>query len=159
MQKDLAIILNAREERAQYQQELINRFHAVLLSFALNIPGIKKYPGRYRVVHDIAYNAILEQLQNHNEDIVYQERQFLRTGDVGYILVKGQAEKIKNLMIDIEENHPLGRIFDIDVFDHDHEQISRAGIGGQKRSCMICGKNVTVCRRLKRHTVPKYWMQ
>ena len=49
----------------------------------------------------------------------------------------------------IEEAHPLGRLFDIDVLDSEGHKLSRP----QYRPCLICGNQAQLCARTRRHTV------
>lgn len=52
-------------------------------------------------------------------------------------------------MQNIEETHPLGRLFDIDVLDSEGHKLSRP----QYRPCLICGNQAQLCARTRRHTV------
>ena len=59
------------------------------------------------------------------------------------------AEKIKILTTEIEETHPIGRLFDMDVIDTDGQKLSRPSY----RKCIICGCQAQECARTRKHTV------
>ena len=52
-------------------------------------------------------------------------------------------------MCDIEDTHPLGRIFDIDVIDTDGTKLSRDSF----RKCILCDCQAQECARSRRHSV------
>jgi holo-ACP synthase len=74
-------------------------------------------------------------------------------GLVAFIVVGAEANRMKKLAMAIETDHPLGRMFDIDVFDEMGNQLSRENFGAEKRTCLICGGQTALCRRSGRHSV------
>ena len=60
-----------------------------------------------------------------------------------------EYDKIKELTTELEENHPFGRLFDMDVIGTDGEKLSR----GVYRKCLICGCQAHECARSRKHTV------
>lgn len=74
------------------------------------------------------------------------------TGPEGYISADIDPKELKRLMISLEKDHPLGRIFDIDVFDKDYNQIGRSNIGEEPRKCLMCNKDARICMREKNHS-------
>ncbi len=61
------------------------------------------------------------------------------------------ANYLKRLLMRLEERHPLGRLWDLDVYLGE-ECISGAAVGRPTRSCFLCDEPALVCRRLQRHT-------
>ena len=59
--------------------------------------------------------------------------------------------KLKEKMINIEENDKIGRFIDLDVFYKDLVSISRSTINKEKRKCIICEEDVNICMRLNKH--------
>ena len=55
------------------------------------------------------------------------------------------------MVVELENNHELGRIFDVDVFDKNHNQISRSMLNLAPRKCLICEKAAS-CIRTRAHT-------
>jgi holo-ACP synthase/triphosphoribosyl-dephospho-CoA synthase len=74
------------------------------------------------------------------------------TGCEGFYAVKAGAAALKRLAMEIEERHPLGRLFDIDVFDEDGTRLGGADYGRGERSCIVCGRPVWLCGRSRAHT-------
>lgn len=148
-------ILDSKEARGEFQKRLIEEFQNTVISFTLNTPGSEKDNKRYRIVHKYAMEFILESLKEKEIDILYKYRDDKFTGPEGYIVVDRDAFEIKEMMIDIEETHFLGRIFDIDVFDKDMNQISRTDLNINTRKCLLCSKNARVCMRERTHTIGK----
>jgi holo-ACP synthase/triphosphoribosyl-dephospho-CoA synthase len=54
-------------------------------------------------------------------------------------------------MTALEECHPLGRLFDIDVIAEDGDKVSRSTIGLPERACLVCGKTGAGCARSRAH--------
>lgn len=71
------------------------------------------------------------------------------TGDEMLLCVDAPAEKIKDLTQQIEERHPYGRLFDMDVIGTDGMKLSRSSY----RKCLICNCQAQECARARRHTV------
>ena len=71
------------------------------------------------------------------------------TGDEWIAAVDCDAEKVKDLAMQIEETHPLGRLFDMDVLGPDGRKLSRM----RYRKCLICGRQAQECARSRTHTV------
>ena len=63
------------------------------------------------------------------------------------------AEDIKTLATEIEESHPLGRLFDMDVIAVDGRKADRSELGLGPRPCLICGGPARECARSRTHTV------
>lgn len=60
---------------------------------------------------------------------------------------------VKAQMAALEETHPLGRLFDLDVYGFEGRPISRQDLGIAPRRCLLCGGDVQECRRTGRHTL------
>ncbi|HLR88779.1 MAG TPA: citrate lyase holo-[acyl-carrier protein] synthase [Atopostipes sp.] len=60
-------------------------------------------------------------------------------------------------MVNIEENHPLGRLFDLDVLmldqNNEVQGKSRTKLGLPVRRCFLCERPAKDCGRSRRHTV------
>ncbi len=151
--KRLALeILDSREERARRQKELIKTHDSTLISYVLNSPGIYKNLDIYQEIFQVGYEEILAVLEENELQLVHDEKHKKETGPEGYFLVDFDAKRVKALMCVIENNHKLGRIFDIDVFDEDLNQLSRTDLGLEKRSCLVCDSEARTCIRARRHT-------
>ena len=68
---------------------------------------------------------------------------------------KKDADELKIKTVQIEENHPLGRVFDIDVYNSEGVPVSRTDIGMSCRRCIVCGENAKICVRSQAHSMEK----
>lgn len=150
--KILKQILDSREARSDKQRELISKYNKSLISFTLNIPGKVKDSPNYRNIHREGMKAILNKLEEKAIPIIYKESFNKITGSEGYIVADLNPIDLKKITVEIEENHFLGRIFDIDVFDSYHNQISRSDLKTSPRKCLLCNNDARVCMRMKTHT-------
>lgn len=145
-------ILNSREERSLKQEELLKKNNNTLISFKLNIPGAIKNTKAYSFALDIGANALEEELSRENITIIYEEISYPEHGPYKMYIVKANKKLVKEITIKIEETHPLGRIYDIDVEDRDGA-ISRRELGRSGRRCILCEDNAFICGREKRHSL------
>lgn len=145
-------ILDSREERARRQEELLKTYNSTLISYVLNSPGIYKNLDIYQEIFQVGYEEIVSALGENKLHLVYDEKLEKETGPEGYFLVKADAKKVKAIMCEIENNHKLGRILDIDIFDKDFNQLSRTDLGLEKRSCLVCDEEARICIRARKHS-------
>lgn len=150
--KMLKEILQSREDRAQKQVDILEKYPYSLISFTLNTPGEVKDNELYRRIHNEGFQEIQNIIEDNKLEIKYKEYINKKTGSEGYLSVNVDATELKKLMVILESNHPLGRIFDIDVFDKDHTQMSRSDLGLKTRKCLLCNEDARVCMRQKTHT-------
>jgi len=148
----LTELLESREQRAAYQQRLLAADPgSCLISFMINMPGEIKYCALTIRLHQLGMAAIEEQLAQAGADVWYQEVRPLLTGIEGYLCVAGDAAAVKELMCGVEERHPLGRLFDIDVLAGSGRAISRVQQGALPRKCLLCEEEAALCARSKAH--------
>jgi len=150
--KILKSILDSREARAAKQKEILKNYPYTLISFTLNIPGAKKNSDLYYKIHQVGMKAILKSLLDSNKKVLYTWTYNYPTGPEGFISVDLAPILAKKMMVELEDRHELGRIFDIDVFDKGHNQISRSLLELEPRKCLICEKEAGYCMRNKTHT-------
>ncbi len=136
-------ILAAREARASHLQTLIKDTPLILIH--ANIPGNHKNTVYQRIIVNV-FKHICETLFSTEG-----KRYDSLDGSYVTLSVKGDKKRIKNTMMFLEENHPLGRIVDLDVHDQ-YGQISRRTLQREGRKCFICSKDANVCRRENNHT-------
>ena len=147
MEVSLLDILNAREARVQRQQELLAKYRLPLVFFTMNIAGpVKTSPLIQR-----GFYAGLEQLDRQLpfEQICFQQVQELPTGCEAVFAVDLPAEEIKDICTELEENHPLGRLFDMDVIGTDGRKLERKS----QRGCIVCGAPGRFCAASRAHSV------
>ena len=145
----LADVLRARDERAQAQEAFRQKYGCTVVSFTMNIAGPVK-------VNELIVKGFREgqkqiALQLHALNCPLREctETLHFTGCEALWAVEVEAWKVKRAMEHIEDTHPLGRLFDIDVIDPDGSHLSR----GTERPCLICGGPAKVCARSRAHSV------
>lgn len=146
-------ILNAREKRAEMQRKLIDTYKNTLISFTLNIPGIEKCNSTFTKVHKTGIRLLEEELEKKNIKILHKVVKASAGGDEAFLVVDAGSWCIKRITTYIEENHRLGRLFDIDVFNENGEQTSRSGIGLHARRCLLCNDSAKACARSRKHSM------
>ena len=60
-----------------------------------------------------------------------------------------ETDTSEDIATEIEESHPRGRLFDMDVIGTDGMKLSR----GTYRKCIICGCQAQECARSRKHSV------
>ena len=74
------------------------------------------------------------------------------TGYEAYWIVRAEARSVKRQMCGIEDFHPLGRLFDLDVIQSDATPLSRTDVGFAPRRCLLCDQEARWCMRNHTHT-------
>lgn len=145
----LADMLACRERRSQIQNQLLRKYHCPVISFCMNIPGPVKTNEKIRYAFDSGKESLLCALQNTKATASGLTEFHEKTGDELLMAIALPAGQLKELTTGIEENHPFGRLFDMDVIDTDGQKLSRPSF----RKCIICGKQAQECARMRRHTI------
>ena len=150
---DHAAILANRERRADAQRALIGAWGCPVISFSLNIPG----PGRDSEAAERCFASGLAALEEARavSGMALCERVLYRaaTGPEALLCVRGEAAALKRAMLAVEETHPLGRLFDLDVLTADAAPFGRAAFGLGPRRCLVCERPAAECRRAGRHSL------
>lgn len=143
-------LLESRDKRAEFQTILLNGYGIPLVSFTVNMPGKVKKNHRSARVFEAGVEAIRESLAGH---IVYYKLLDNLTGPEGYFAVDMAVDELKTAMCRIEDQHPLGRLMDIDVLSAPGKHVSRTELGRQPRKCLVCGGMAAACTRSRAHPV------
>ena len=145
----LTDMLACRERRVNTQNAYIQKYHCPVISFCMNIPGPIKTNDKIKKAFLSGKEALFDALQKKNIPVLSQIEFDDKTGNEIILAVNYPADKIKELTTEIEETHPFGRLFDMDVIGTDGEKLSR----GVYRKCLICGCQAQECARSRKHTV------
>ena len=146
-------ILEAREQRAQHQQELLARFGTPLICFTMNIPGpVKRTPLICRGFR-AGCESLQKALEEHRIPILHQEAAEAHTGCTAYLCADASPEQVKTVTTAIEDATPLGRLFDMDVLTPDGKKLDREVVNGKSRDCIVCGAPGRGCASRRLHTV------
>lgn len=146
---NLEEMLVFREKRVSLQQKLINDWQMPVVSFSMNIPGPIKTNRQIRRAFSLGKQELFEKLRQAHLITGYAVEIHENCGDELIVSVSGSAEEIKDITVQIEENSPLGRLYDMDVINTDGTKLSRPVY----RKCLICEKQAQECARSRTHTV------
>lgn len=150
MEITLDQLLASREVRTSYQRELLEKFpKATLISLTVIMPGKVKRNTQTIVVSQAALCALIAKF---GSDILRLEVRDLITGFEAYLLTSLPLEDAKRAVCYIEDTHPLGRLFDMDVIDSDGMPMSRQSLGLEARKCLICENEARFCMRNRTHS-------
>ena len=145
-QVTVADMLDARDRRAERQKRFLET-SPVLICLTMNIPG----PIKASTEILAAFREGVRRVQSAvgARPILYEAF----TGPEAYVPLNADAEVVKREMCRIEDEEPLGRLFDLDVLTGNGEKHGRSALGFSPRSCLLCGKPAFVCARSRAHSV------
>jgi holo-ACP synthase/triphosphoribosyl-dephospho-CoA synthase len=144
-------VLRAREETAALQADLISRYRLPLISFTMNIAGEVKRNS----LTDFAFDSgLAEVIGSFGKPVAHREARSPAGSRIIFVY-DIDPELLKRGCIGIEENHPAGRLFDLDVIAEDGKKISGKDVGApfkrDARKCIVCGGPVYICSRARAH--------
>ncbi len=144
-------VLAAKDQRAKLQAELRDRHGATVVSVTINMPGAVKYSADTLNLLYYAVNELRQRIRDLRFLLCEERILHLSTGPVALLAVAGDAAKIKEIGMAIEQTTKFGRLLDVDVFDSAGRQINRAGFGSTARPCFVCAGSAVECMRERRH--------
>ena len=150
MEITLDKLLASRDHRVEMQQRLREKHpNMTLVCLTVIMPGNIKRNLSSIIISQSAISSLLNRFENHIIDVVIRD---LETGYEAYVITNLPQHDAKVIACDIEDTHPLGRLFDIDVFSNDGIPIKRETVGFRPRRCLICDNEARYCMRNRTHT-------
>lgn len=150
MEITLDMLLASRDRRVEMQQQLRAKHpNFTLVCLTVIMPGNVKRNLYSLIVSQAAINALIDRLEGNIVDIVTRD---LPTGYEAYFVTSLSQYDAKLVACDIEDNNPLGRLFDIDVIDGEGLPIKRETVGSNPRRCLMCDNEARYCMRNRTHT-------
>ena len=153
MEVVLEQMLAAREARSMRQFTLNRKYGLPILSFSMNIPGPVKDSPLIRRGFLVGCAMLDHRLPK--EAIMYREVFPAVTGWEATYVLDMDALSVKEITTAIEDELPLGRLFDMDVLDKDLMKLDREQVGGKSRNCIVCGAPGRGCASRRTHSVPE----
>lgn len=148
----MGAILARREARQELRTRLHEEYNRPVIVFTLNIPGSEKNSPDYKRAHKSGEAAFVDNLREQGIEIL---RTCIVYGVCGrealFVARSENVRLLKELCLSIEESHPLGRIFDLDVYRADGTAVHRFDIGMNPRRCFLCDAPAAECAREQRH--------
>ncbi len=148
----LTQMLAARDERVQRQRIWLNRYGGSLISFCINMPGEIKDNAEAHQLQAAGVLAVQRELKARSWVVSAHASWRHITGPEAFWSMLIPPETLKSAMITLEQQHPLGRLFDLDVLGIDGRSISRREFDLPARQCLICHDLAAVCGRSRRHS-------
>ncbi|MDO4384737.1 MAG: citrate lyase holo-[acyl-carrier protein] synthase [Clostridia bacterium] len=142
----VADMLDARDRRAERQKRFL-KTSPVLICLTMNIPGPIKASSEILAAFREGARRVRSAVGAR--PILYEAF----TGPEAYVPLNADAEAVKREMCRIEDEEPLGRLFDLDVLTGSGEKCGRSALGLPPRSCLLCGKPAFACARSRAHSV------
>lgn len=146
-------LLASRDARQARQQAWLAQYAMPLISLTTLAPGPVKDNELTRRIFNHGLRALRQRLAQSGWEIKRQSCLGLATGAEGLLAVEAPVQALKQATIALEETHPLGRLWDIDVLTPKGEILTRKGLALPTRRCLLCGQDARVCARERRHPV------
>lgn len=148
-------MLEARELRVARQRRLLRQYGWPLVSFTMNIPGpVKRDPLIHRAFQT-GRLLLEEQLKEAGMPVLERRTWEAVTGCEAFYVVQAAPAALKRMCMEVEDGCSMGRLFDLDVLEAGGRKVSRTEVGGEERTCMVCGKPGRGCAARRVHAVPE----
>ncbi|MGS0972027.1 MAG: citrate lyase holo-[acyl-carrier protein] synthase [Candidatus Izemoplasmataceae bacterium] len=141
-------VLKARELRANMIDEWsVNHRNSAILVLKLNVVGDEKNIKRMQFILAFFHHQIIKLFSHH-----IGHYQFVSSLDGDYYIyaIDEKGRLIKERTIVLEDHNMIGRLVDMDVYDHG--AISRTDLSCDLRTCLVCEEYAHICARSKRHS-------
>lgn len=149
----MAAVLAAKECRAARQANWMAHYQHPVISLTLVTPGRNKDSVRYRNLMGVALQMCDQMLWEKRWKVLGRQVLWLPTGPEALWCVAHIAAELKDSCVLLEQTHPLGRLWDLDVICPQHGHISRRLQSRALRRCLICNEPAHVCSRSGAHPV------
>ncbi|HEY8904824.1 MAG TPA: citrate lyase holo-[acyl-carrier protein] synthase [Rhodoferax sp.] len=149
----LTQMLDRREQRVADQQALLSRFGRPLVQLTLVTPGPVKDTPQSRFVFGQGLAALQQALRLAGHAVLAQQGNYGDTGPEMLMVIDAEPLSIKGTMLQIEEQHALGRLWDVDVLDTSGASVSRQQLGWPARRCLLCDEPAHACSRSGQHAL------
>jgi len=146
-------LLVAREERAARQAAALAHFERPLVSLTIVMPGPVKDGALPRRVLAQALHALEASLRGRRWRVLSRRVLWRNTGPEALYVVETDAGPLKSATIELEDRHPWGRLWDLDVLAPGPRILSRKELGFAARRCLVCERPAAECGRSRRHGV------
>lgn len=143
-------LLASREDRWHRQMMLVKDNPTLtLVCLTVIMPGNVKRNSQSLIVAEAALGTLKEEFAGSIHQLTTRD---LPTGYEAYMLTTIPLLEAKQNACRIEDTHPLGRLFDVDVIDKTASPVSRNAIGHQARQCLLCDNDARYCMRNHSHS-------
>lgn len=149
----LPALLASRDARQARQAAWLKQHAVTLISFTVVAPGPVKDSDLTRRIFGHGLQALQGMARDAGWPVITQASFALMTGPEALLAVNAPAQMVKRAAIALEQSHPLGRLWDIDVLTPQGEILSRQGFSLPPRACLICSRAAALCAREQSHSL------
>ncbi len=144
-------LLDYREKKSHEIIMLQEKHREPVVTIRANYPGLEKSNEITLFITAEIQAAFKEIFKTRiKEEELYDTPE----GLTQFYSVRGDARTLKENVVYIEQNHPLGRFVNIDVYDYDEDYaVARIELFYEPRQCFLCEKPAKVCSRERNHDV------
>ncbi|HEY3984541.1 citrate lyase holo-[acyl-carrier protein] synthase [Cedecea sp.] len=146
-------LLAGRDARQAKQQAWLARHSAPLISFTVVSPGPIKDSELTRRIFNHGIRALRLLAEASGWEIRQQTCFPVITGPEGLLVIDAPASQVKQAAIELEQSHPLGRLWDIDVLTPQGNILSRKDFSLPPRGCLLCQQDAAYCAREQTHSL------
>lgn len=147
-------LLLAREMRAERQRKLLEKHSIPILCLSVISPGRTKNSDLFKKVFCVAISEIDAMFDRGVSQIISRNITHSVSGpEAQYVMKSGNAADIKMAAIALEDQHPLGRLWDLDVINPGMIVVSRKTFGLPPRRCLVCSEEAQICGRNRTHSL------
>lgn len=150
-------MLEARENRSQFQKSLMQRFpDATLLALKINVPGPVKNNEAIQNIFCETTQRLEDTLKQASMAVLEKVIRDLASGPELFLVVNVKAKALKECTLYVEQSFCLGPLIDMDVFQVQAGQlsdISRTSLGVAPRKCFVCKEEAKNCARNRTHSL------
>lgn len=152
---ELEEMLQFREMKVRIQKELREKYKGlVTMALAMNIPGPVKTSPDILLAFEEGTRTLEREVSDWGIRIKAMNQVSENAGFMKfYVLDSVDPAGVKDLAVRLEETHPLGRLWDIDVYNIEGTSMSRDFLSAPARTCFICGLEAKGCARNRTHSV------
>jgi len=145
-------VLSAREKRVARQAAALARFGKPVVSMTVVMPGPVKDGALPRTVLSEALRALQVTSSIRKWPVLSREVRWHVSGPEALLVIGAEPQLLKIATVGLEDQHPLGRLWDLDVIVPGPRILSRAQRGLPPRRCLLCERPASECGRARRHT-------
>lgn len=148
-------LLDAREDRAARQAAILSRFGMSVLSITIVMPGPVKDGQLSRSLMELALRDVDRLIKVRNWRVFSRDVLWRESGPEAIYSLDVDPWVLKSSVIDLEERHAIGRLWDLDVIAPGGGGVSRRSVGKPPRTCLLCDRQAHECGRSRRHPLPE----
>ncbi len=150
----LTDVMEFRDRKAMLQRQIMLKYPKDnVISLGMNIPGPVKNNLYVNIAFKRGMEAVEKKIAQQGWKAALKVRMEQNAGFCAIYLVSDMdGLQLKKEMVLLEERHPMGRIFDLDVFTAG-KAITREMVETKGRKCLLCGQDAKICGRNRTHSV------